>query len=116
MTTIEIAIGALIVIINSGCFLYMVRRIHAQIDKKAEKEVEQAHYMELKKALAEKQQIAFCRQTHAEVKKELSRGERLFSELMKKIESLQQEQAKTNTFLARLEVRISAYVEHVIKN
>ncbi|MCP4746893.1 MAG: hypothetical protein GY874_12265 [Desulfobacteraceae bacterium] len=72
--------------------------------------------MELKKELKEKQQIAFCRQTHAEVKKELSRGERLFSELMKKIESLQQEQAKSNTFLAKLEAQISTYVKHVLKN
>ncbi|MCP4746007.1 MAG: hypothetical protein GY874_07680 [Desulfobacteraceae bacterium] len=111
-STLQLVTGSLIAIFSSGLFIVIIRRIYAQIDKKADKEV----YVELKNKIAEKQQILICHQKHTEIEKEFNRGEKLFSELMKKIEGLQQEQAKTNTFLAKLEAQISTYVKHVLKN
>lgn len=90
---LQITVGALIVLLNGGVFIYVLRSFKTQIDCKADK--------------------ALCNERHERVNVDLSRGREEFKDLRQDIKTLTLTQGETNTLLGQIKQQIE---DHLKKN
>ena len=90
---LQTIIGALIVLLNGGVFIYVLRSFKTQIDCKADK--------------------TLCDERHERINTDLSRGREEFKDLRQDIKTLTLIQGETNTLLGQIKQQIE---DHLKKN
>ena len=90
---LQITVGALIVLLNGGVFIYVLRTFKTQIDCKADKNL--------------------CKERHERINTDLSRGREEFKDLRQDIKTLTLIQRETNTLLGQIKHQIE---DHLKKN